>query len=1190
MTATPGTPDSNANRQAQGHRGLALGWLKRGRAKQAILSLQTALELDPKYLEAHLDLARVLLQLRRWQDLIDFCRHSLVYFSEVPELHKMLITALEERGSWEEACSYYELERRDRRALDIAPDEILCCLVARNERPRLPYFLRYYRGLGVDRFLVIDNGSHDGSVEWLLDQPDVHVWHSNLSFRQANFGSAWFELLLRRFGVDHWCLTLDADEFLYFEGLPGRSLKHFCRDLERRNKRAATGLLLDLYSDRPIRETQYREGDDPLALCPFFDRLAFHRRYESGGQYHNQDIFFGGVRQRVFPVEHDYLLSKCVLLQYRPEVVLTSGQHLTNIAAPYLAREEVCLLHFKFFASFVDYAREEARREVHSLGAEQYKGYKLALDHDEDLVLYDPEQSLRFEGAAQLRALGILRAEPPAPDPRVPAIAPLRPADTPRPFWSVIITVYDRVANIERVLSSVLQQADESMQIEVVCDFSDAARQQAIAAEVARLGLGRAQFHPLPSRLGHPHIFNYCLGLASGQWVHIVHDDDWVEPGFYRTLRAHIDATPDIGAAFCQHSIVAGGHPTVWRSWVERETPGVIDDWLDRIALECRVQFSAMAVRRDVYEAVGGFCPDAGSAFDWEMWVRIAARYPVFYVPEVLVSVGRDQTAESSILLRSGEEVLHAFTAIDVAARHLPVDRAEALTRKARDRIASYALEVAQQFQERGDAAATLANVRAAVNVRPSPRTLRLLLDFLRPPSPPSSTTADPAVDAVLLGRTHMDPGQEAAAEKHLEHMLRTHPEDPEVHRQLAYLRTRQSKLIEAVAHMDRAVQGKRTDAVLQREAGLLRELAGYPPAPVELVDNPGGRLRFTSLYDRAHHRSGWRYAIEALHSLHHRNGVRCEGFLEDLFAWQHPRSGVRPGPELLAALRTQAYETRLTSEERHVIPLREPWVGFLHNPPGMPVWFHSDESPQTILSKPVWRESLPHCVGLFTLSEYAAEWLRKETGKPVSAVLHPTETPALCFDFDRFLANPHKLIVQVGWWLRRLGAIDRLPLRSGNPLGYTKLRLIPRFFPGSAVYLSDRREQDFTRHRRPSPDYAANTQERAHVPNDEYDRLLSENIIFVDLLDASANNAVIECLVRATPILVNRLPAVEEYLGAEYPLYFRDLDDAAAMALDVPRLRAAHLYLQECPTRTKLDGDSFRRAVEDSEVYRLLG
>lgn len=44
-----------------------------------------------------------------------------------------------------------------------------------------------------------------------------------------------------------------------------------------------------------------------------------------------------------------------------------------------------------------------------------------------------------------------------------------------------------------------------------------------------------------------------------------------------------------------------------------------------------------MVVRRDVYEQLGGFCPQAKSAFDWEMWKRIAVNYPVWYEPQTLV-------------------------------------------------------------------------------------------------------------------------------------------------------------------------------------------------------------------------------------------------------------------------------------------------------------------------------------------------------------------------------------------------------------------------------------------------------------------------------------------------------------------------------------------------------------------------
>ena len=50
-----------ANRQAQGHRAIALGWLKKGRVRPAILSLEKALDIDPRYLEARLDLAQAFL-------------------------------------------------------------------------------------------------------------------------------------------------------------------------------------------------------------------------------------------------------------------------------------------------------------------------------------------------------------------------------------------------------------------------------------------------------------------------------------------------------------------------------------------------------------------------------------------------------------------------------------------------------------------------------------------------------------------------------------------------------------------------------------------------------------------------------------------------------------------------------------------------------------------------------------------------------------------------------------------------------------------------------------------------------------------------------------------------------------------------------------------------------------------------
>jgi hypothetical protein len=69
------------------------------------------------------------------------------------------------------------------------------------------------------------------------------------------------------------------------------------------------------------------------------------------------------------------------------------------------------VLHFKYFASFVDYAREEARREEHSEGGRQYKAYDRRLASDEALELYSSAESIRFDGSSQLVDLGFIDAE-----------------------------------------------------------------------------------------------------------------------------------------------------------------------------------------------------------------------------------------------------------------------------------------------------------------------------------------------------------------------------------------------------------------------------------------------------------------------------------------------------------------------------------------------------------------------------------------------------------------------------------------------------------------------------------------------------------------------------------------------------------------------------------------------------------
>lgn len=262
-------------------------------------------------------------------------------------------------------------------------------------------------------------------------------------------------------------------------------------------------------------------------------------------------------------------------------------------------------------------------------------------------------------------------------------------------------------------------------------------------------------------------------------------------------------------------------------------------------------------------------------------------------------------------------------------------------------------------------------------------------------------------------------------------------------------------------------------------------------------------------------------------------------------------------------------------------LPYQRPWVGFVHNPPGIPAWHDFTSAPQQIFTLPSWRDSLGACRGLFTFSRNMADWLADHVPVPTVSLIHPTEIPERGFDLDQCLSSPMPRILQIGAWLRRLSSIALLPVQR-----LRKTCLIPR--PDGAGYLRSlvEREQAHVLAAR-NADWSA-VEVLQYLPREEFDHLLATSIVFLDLYDTVVNNTVIECIVRNTPILCNRLPGVVELLGEDYPLFYSSLDEAASKAEDARMVEAATRHLSLLPKHV-FTGEHFLGSVAASGIYRSI-
>lgn len=294
----------------------------------------------------------------------------------------------------------------------IRSGDLLLFSTLRNEKVRMPYFLRYYRDLGIDHFLFVDNDSEDGSREYLAAQPDVSVWTTRASYKRARFGVDWLNWLQMHYGHGHWSLVVDSDEFFVYPFCDTRPLRALTDWLDASSIKSFSAMLLDMYPKGPFGEHAYREGTDPFETAQWFDsgNYTMSKNRKFGNLW-----IQGGPRARTFftdAPERAPALNKIPLVKWHRDYAYVSSTHMLlprglNLVYDEWGGEKAsgCLLHAKFLDTFAHKAAEEMARKQHYANSHEYRAYQEGLAASPDFWCKWSEKYINWR---QLEILGLM--------------------------------------------------------------------------------------------------------------------------------------------------------------------------------------------------------------------------------------------------------------------------------------------------------------------------------------------------------------------------------------------------------------------------------------------------------------------------------------------------------------------------------------------------------------------------------------------------------------------------------------------------------------------------------------------------------------------------------------------------------------------------------------------------------------
>ena len=191
-----------------------------------------------------------------------------------------------------------------------------------------------------------------------------------------------------------------------------------------------------------------------------------------------------------------------------------------------------------------------------------------------------------------------------------------------KPLVSVIIPTYNRGWIIKEAIDSVMVQDYRDFELIIVDDGSTDNTPDILNSYRGDIKVFRQENQGVSAAR------NRGLAAASGRFIAFLDSDDLWLP---RKLRRQVDffsSNPD--ACICQtEEIWIRNNMRVNPKKRHKKPRGMIFE--PSLAL-CLVSPSAVMIRRSLFEEVGGFDETLPACEDYDLWLRISCRYPVYLI------------------------------------------------------------------------------------------------------------------------------------------------------------------------------------------------------------------------------------------------------------------------------------------------------------------------------------------------------------------------------------------------------------------------------------------------------------------------------------------------------------------------------------------------------------------------------